>query len=105
MAREAEQQKQDEALLQSCPAANLVHIPVWGSSLSPETPNQLQGSLAVPASGSVRLLRRIFARAVQVAASLPHSRCLLARASSFYCRAVTCLPTLALDLSIVAESS
>lgn len=66
MDREAEQQKQDEAVLQSCPAASLVHIPLWGSSLSPETPGQLQGSLAVPAACSVRLLRRIFARAVQV---------------------------------------
>lgn len=70
MAREAEQQKQDEALLRSCPPASLVHIPLWGSSLNPEAPGQLQGSLAVPASCSVRLLRRIFARAVQVGTSV-----------------------------------
>ena len=53
--------------MQACPSSSLVHIPLWGSSnLSPEAPAQLQGSLAVPATCSVRLLRRIFARAVQV---------------------------------------
>lgn len=66
MAREAEEKKQDEALMQSCPSSSLVHIPLLGSNLSPEAPRQLQGSLAVPPTCSVRLLRRIFARAVQV---------------------------------------
>ena len=105
MAREAEQQKQDEALLQACPAASLVHIPLWGSSLSPETPGQLQGSLAVPASCSVRLLRRIFARAVQVGTSLPLSLVACLSVYSSYCRAVTCLPTLAFCLRFAAESN
>ncbi|KAL3144898.1 hypothetical protein ABBQ32_003410 [Trebouxia sp. C0010 RCD-2024] len=65
VAREAEEKKQDEALMQSCPSSSLVHIPLLGSNLSPEAPRQLQGSLAVPPTCSVRLLRRIFARAVQ----------------------------------------
>lgn len=66
VAREAQQQEADEAVLHSCPPSSLLQIPVWAHNLAPGGPHQLQGTLCVPAACSVRLLRRVFARAVQV---------------------------------------
>ena len=65
-AREAQQKTADEVLLHSCPPHNLVQVPLWAHNLTPGVPHQLQGTLTVPSACSVRLLRRMFARAVQV---------------------------------------
>ncbi|KAL0033080.1 hypothetical protein WJX79_001998 [Trebouxia sp. C0005] len=64
--REAQQKLADDALLHSCPPSSLLQIPVWGDNLAPGVPHQLQGTLCVPAQCSVRLLKRVFARAVQI---------------------------------------
>jgi hypothetical protein len=66
VAREAQQKLADDALLHSCPPSSLLQIPLWADNLAPSVPHQLQGTLCVPAQCSVRLLRRVFARAIQV---------------------------------------
>ena len=64
--REAQQQQADEALLHNCHPDSLLRVPLWAHGLAPDMPHQLQGTLIVPSACSVRLLRRVFARAVQV---------------------------------------
>ena len=66
MAREAEQQRADDVLLGSCAAADLMQVALWGDSLVAGQAGQLQGTLTIPSACSVRLARRLFARAVQV---------------------------------------
>ena len=66
MAREAEQQRADEVLLRSCAPADLMQVPLWANSLVAGQAGQLQGTLTIPTACSVRLARRLFARAVQV---------------------------------------
>ncbi|DBB04699.1 TPA: hypothetical protein ACH3X1_012753 [Trebouxia sp. C0004] len=66
VAREAQQKLADDALLQNCPPSSLLQIPLWADNLAPGVPHPLQGTLCVPAQCSVRLLRRVFARAIQI---------------------------------------
>ena len=67
---EARQRQADEALLRGTPSAQLLQVPMWATSLSPDQPQptgkRLQGTLTIPNNCSVRLMRRVFARAVQV---------------------------------------
>lgn len=77
VAREAEQQRADAALLRTCAPQELIQIPLWADSLAPQQAGQLQGTLTIPAGCYVRLARRVFARAVQiqphcVMLSMPH---------------------------------
>ena len=70
VAREAEQQRADEALLRSCAPQDLIQVPLWPDRLAPQQDQRLQGTLTIPAGCYVRLARRVFARAVQVTSPL-----------------------------------
>ena len=70
MDEESRQKHADEALLRGTPSAQLMQVPVWSNSLAPrqaeENGAHLEGTLVIPKDCSVRLMRRVFARAAQV---------------------------------------
>lgn len=67
MDEESRQKQADEALLRSTPSAQLLQVPIWSNSLAAgQGGARLEGTLVIPKDCSVRLMRRVFARAAQV---------------------------------------